>query len=389
MPEESPKSLPSEAGGEVLDLAQELIRRRSISPRDEGCQELLRERLQRLGFRVTPLYAAGVSNFYAEFGAGAPNLGLAGHTDVVPPGELSEWRSPPFEPTLRDGLLFGRGAADMKSSLAAMVVAAERFLADHPEPAGRLSFLITSDEEGEARFGTKRIVEHLRRYEIPLDYCVIGEPSSDHRLGDTLRHGRRGSLNGALTVRGVQGHVAYPQLAQNPIHSAAPFLKELVEEVFDQGNAHFPPTSLQISSIAAGAGAANVIPGQLKMDFNLRYSSEQTAAGLKARVAALQRKHRIEGALTWRLSGEPFLTPPGHLTQAVQAAVASELGIQCRLSTSGGTSDGRFIAPLGCEVVELGPVNASIHKVNECIAVADLAGLAKVYQRILSNLLAP
>lgn len=389
MPDKAPKPSNANAGGEALDLAQALIRRRSVSPQDDGCQDLLLERLRRLGFRSTVLHAAGVSNFYAEFGAGQPNLGFAGHTDVVPPGELSAWRSPPFEPTLRDGFLFGRGAADMKSSLAAMVVAAERFLADHPEPAGRLSFLITSDEEGEARFGTRRIVEHLRRYKIPLDYCVIGEPSSDHQLGDTLRHGRRGSLNGSLTVQGVQGHVAYPQLAQNPIHSAAPFLKELVEEVFDQGNAHFPPTSLQISSIAAGAGAANVIPGQLKMDFNLRYSSEQTAAGLMARIAALLQKHRIQGEPRWQLSGEPFLTPPGRLTQAVQAAVTAELGVQCRLSTSGGTSDGRFIAPLGGEVVEIGPVNATIHKVNECIAVADLDRLVRVYQRILTTLLAP
>ena len=389
MPNEAPKPLDSEAGGEAMELVQALIRRRSISPQDDGCQDLLLDRLRRLGFRATPLHAAGVSNFYAEFGAGRPSLAFAGHTDVVPPGELSEWRSPPFAPTVRDGFLFGRGAADMKSSLAAMVVATERFLADHPEPVGRLSFLVTSDEEGEARFGTRRIVEHLRRYKIPLDYCVIGEPSSGHRLGDTLRHGRRGSLNGALTVQGVQGHVAYPELAQNPIHSAAPFLKELVGEVFDQGNAHFPRTSLQISSIAAGAGAANVIPGQLKMDFNLRYSSEQTAAGLKARVAALLQKHRVEGTLRWQLSGEPFLTPPGRLTKAVQAAVAAELGVQCRLSTAGGTSDGRFIAPLGGEVVELGPVNSTIHKVNECIAIADLDGLVRVYQRILSNLLAP
>ena len=389
MPNEAPKPLDSEAGGEAMELVQALIRRRSISPQDDGCQDLLLDRLRRLGFRATPLHAAGVSNFYAEFGAGRPSLAFAGHTDVVPPGELSEWRSPPFAPTVRDGFLFGRGTADMKSSLAAMVVATERFLADHPEPAGRLSFLVTSDEEGEARFGTRRIVEHLRRYKIPLDYCVIGEPSSGHRLGDTLRHGRRGSLNGALTVQGIQGHVAYPELAQNPIHSAAPFLKELVGEVFDQGNAHFPRTSLQISSIAAGAGAANVIPGQLKMDFNLRYSSEQTAAGLKARVAALLQKHRVEGTLRWQLSGEPFLTPPGRLTKAVQAAVAAELGVQCRLSTAGGTSDGRFIAPLGGEVVELGPVNSTIHKVNECIAIADLDGLVRVYQRILLNLLAP
>ena len=389
MPNEAPEPLDSEAGGEAMELVQALIRRRSISPQDDGCQDLLLDRLRRLGFRATPLHAAGVSNFHAEFGAGRPSLAFAGHTDVVPPGELSEWRSPPFAPTVRDGFLFGRGAADMKSSLAAMVVATERFLADHPEPAGRLSFLVTSDEEGEARFGTRRIVQHLRRHKIPLDYCVIGEPSSGHRLGDTLRHGRRGSLNGALTVQGVQGHVAYPELAQNPIHSAAPFLEELVGEVFDQGNAHFPRTSLQISSIAAGAGAANVIPGQLKMDFNLRYSSEQTAAGLKARVAALLQKHRVEGTLRWQLSGEPFLTPPGRLTKAVQAAVAAELGVQCRLSTAGGTSDGRFIAPLGGEVVELGPVNSTIHKVNECIAIADLDGLVRVYQRILSNLLAP
>ena len=363
------------------------MRRPSVTPQDAGCQALLVERLQRLGFAITVLDAGGVSNFYAELGAGRPCLAFAGHTDVVPPGDLATWRSPPFEPTIRDGLLFGRGAADMKASLAAMMVATERFLAAQPTPAGRIAFLVTSDEEGEARHGTRRIVEHLRNRGIGLDYCIVGEPSSSGALGDTLRNGRRGSLTGALAIQGVQGHVAYPDAARNPIHLAAPFLKALTEEAFDQGNAHYPPTSLQVANISAGAGAVNVIPGELSMDFNIRYSTEQTADGLKARIAALVKRHGLDARLHWHLSGEPFLTAPGHLTDAVRRAVFRELGRDCALSTAGGTSDGRFIAPLGCEVVEFGPINATIHKVDECVAVADLEPLARVYERILADLL--
>ena len=373
----------------VLDLTQALIRCPSVTPEDAGCQALLIERLERLRFAVTNLDAGGVSNFYAEWGSGRPCLAFAGHTDVVPPGDLPAWRSPPFEPVVRDGLLFGRGAADMKGSLAAMMVAVERFLARQPAPAGRIAFLITSDEEGEARHGTRHIVEHLRGRGIGLDYCIVGEPSSSEALGDTLRNGRRGSLTGTLSVRGVQGHVAYPDAARNPIHEAAPFLKALIEEAFDQGNAHYPPTSLQVANIRAGAGAVNVIPGELAMDFNIRYSTEQTADGLKARIAALVERHGLDAALNWHLSGEPFLTEPGRLTACVRKAVLDELGLDCALSTSGGTSDGRFIAPLGCELVELGPVNATIHKIDECVAVADLDRLARVYERVLADLLKP
>ena len=373
--------------GAVLELTQALISRPSVTPEDAGCQALLSERLERLGFSVTNLDAEGVSNFFAELGAGHPCLAFAGHTDVVPPGDAAAWRSPPFEPVVRDGQLFGRGAADMKGSLAAMIVAVERFLASRPTPVGRIAFLITSDEEGEARHGTRHIVEHLRGRNIGLDYCIVGEPSSSTALGDTLRNGRRGSLTGTLTVRGVQGHVAYPDAARNPIHEAAPFLKALSEEAFDQGNAHYPPTSLQVANIRAGAGAVNVIPAELVMDFNIRYSTEQTADGLKERIARLVERHGLDAALRWHLSGEPFLTVPGRLTASVRQAVFDELGLDCALSTSGGTSDGRFIAPLGCELVELGPVNATIHKVDECVAVADLDPLARVYERVLRDLL--
>ena len=400
------------AGGEVLQLAQALIGRPSVTPEDGGCQDLLTARLKAQGFAVTRLDAGGVRNFHAVRGEGEPCFAFAGHTDVVPPGDLGDWRTPPFEPTVEDGCLYGRGAADMKGGLAAMIVAAERFLAKHPEPCGRLAFLVTSDEEGEAEFGTKHIVAQLggrapqtggaegrtttgRRGDEQHwagggrapDYCIIGEPSSSGQLGDVARNGRRGSLNGSLRVRGVQGHVAYPHLARNPIHLAAPFLKDLTALALDQGNAHYPPSSLQVSNISAGAGASNVIPGELRLDFNIRYSTEQTAAGLQKRIADLLDGHGLEGTLRWRLSGAPFLTPPGRLTEAVQQAVVEELDVRCRLSTSGGTSDGRFLAPLGCDVVELGPVNASIHKANECVAVVDLERLAKVYERVLELLL--
>ncbi len=373
----------------VLELTRALIERPSVTPDDAGCQELLAARLERLGFAVTKLDKEDVKNLVAEIGNGPPNVAFAGHTDVVPPGELGQWQSSPFEPATRDGYLFGRGTADMKSSLAAMVVATERFLARHPEPAGRLAFLVTSDEEGAAEFGTRHIVQQLRNTGRAPDLCIVGEPSSTAVLGDTVRNGRRGSLNGRLAVHGVQGHVAYPDLAVNPIHQVAPFLSALLGREFDRGNAHYPPTRVQVSNIAAGAGAANVIPAELTLDFNFRYSNEQTANGLKSIVDGLLAEHGVDATLSWQLSGEPFLTPPGRLTGVVQAAVRDELGVDCRLSTSGGTSDGRFIAPLGCEVVELGPVNATIHKVNECVAVADLDRLAGVYRRILEVLLAP
>ncbi len=373
----------------VLDLARALIERPSVTPDDQGCQELLRERLGRIGFKATLLNKENVANLLAEYGSGPLIVAFAGHTDVVPPGDAAQWRSPPFAPRIRNGRLYGRGAADMKSSLAAMVVAAERFLARHPKPGGRLWFLITSDEEGVAEFGTRHIAAHLRRTNRIPDFCIVGEPSSTSVLGDVVRNGRRGSLNGRLRVRGIQGHVAYPDLADNPIHRAAPFLDELFSHQFDRGNEHYPPTRLQASNIAAGTGASNVIPGELTLDFNIRYSTEQTASGLQAVVADLLDKHGFDGLLEWHLSGEPFLTPPGRLTDVVRAAIRDELGIECQLSTSGGTSDGRFIAPLGTEVVELGPVNATIHKMNECIAIADLEPLAAVYEHVLETLLAP
>lgn len=379
----------SPAVNPVLELTRELIARASVTPDDAGCQELLAGRLERLGFVVTTLDREGVSNFVAEIGGGAQNFAFAGHTDVVPPGELGQWQSPPFEPTIRDGYLFGRGAADMKSSLAAMVVATERFLDRHPRPAGRLAFLITSDEEGPAEFGTRHIVEYLQSAGRMPELCIIGEPSSTAVLGDTARNGRRGSLNGRLTVHGVQGHVAYPELAANPIHAATPFLSALLGREFDRGNAHYPPTRVQLSNIAAGTGAANVIPAKLTLDFNFRYSNEQTASGLQSIVEDLLAEQGVDGTLDWQLAGEPFLTPPRRLTGVVQGAIRDELGVDCELSTSGGTSDGRFIAPLGCEVVELGPVNSTIHKVNECVAVTDLERLAGVYERILEELLAP
>ncbi len=371
----------------VLELARALIARASVTPDDAGCQELLAGRLADLGFAIETLDRNGVRNFVARFGGGSPSVAFAGHTDVVPPGETGQWQSPPFEPTVRDGYLFGRGAADMKSSLAAMVVATERFLDRRPQPAGRLAFLITSDEEGPAEFGTRHIVRQLERTGDMPELCVIGEPSSTAVLGDTVRNGRRGSLNARLTVHGVQGHVAYPDLAVNPIHSVTPFLSALLGREFDRGNAHYPPTRVQVSNIAAGTGAANVIPAEATLDFNFRYSNEQTANGLKSIVEGLLAEHGVDATLDWQHSGEPFLTPPGRLTEAVQGAIRDELGVDCELSTSGGTSDGRFIAPSGCEVVELGPVNATIHKVNECVAVADLEPLARVYERILERLL--
>ncbi len=368
----------------ALALTEALIREPSITPEDAGCQALMMARLEALGFRVTRLDQEEVRNFYAEYGAGEPLLALAGHTDVVPPGDLDAWRTDPFEPVLHDGFLYGRGAADMKTSLAAMIVATERFIEAHPQPVGRLAFLITSDEEGEARHGTRHIAAQLQQAGITPDYCVVGEPSSDRQLGDRIRNGRRGSLNASLRVRGVQGHVAYPQSARNPIHEAAPFLASLATHHYDSGNAHYPPTSLQISSVRAGAGATNIIPGALRAEFNFRYSTEQTAEKLRQTVADLIDRHGLDASIDWHLSGEPFFTPPGPFINRVCAAIAEETGQTPRLSTSGGTSDGRFIAPLGCEVVEVGPVAATIHKVNECVRVADIDRLCGIYLRILT-----
>jgi len=371
----------------VLDLSRALIARPSVTPDDAGCQALLAERLGALGFTCRDMPFAEVSNLWAVRGDEGPLFVFAGHTDVVPTGPLERWASPPFEPTIRDGFLYGRGAADMKSSLAAMLVATERFLAVRPDHAGRIAFLITSDEEGPARHGTRAVVDALTAAGERLDYCVVGEPSSDQALGDTVRVGRRGSLNGLLTVHGIQGHVAYPQLADNPIHRLAPALAELAATRWDDGNAHFPPTSFQASNVAAGTGAGNVIPGELTLEFNFRFCTEQTAAGLQDRVVEILDRHGLRYDLDWALSGEPFLTSGGPLVEAVSASIRSVTGLDTELSTSGGTSDGRFIAPTGCQVVEIGPCNATIHKVDERVALTELEPLAEIYQGILDRLL--
>lgn len=373
---------------DILDLSCELIRRPSVSPDDQGCLELIATRLAPLGFRIEPLNFGPVSNLWARRGDSGPVLCFAGHTDVVPTGPREEWLADPFEPTQRGGLLFGRGAADMKTALAAMVVAAERFVAAHPTHAGSLAFLLTSDEEGPSIDGTRRVIEVLEARGEKIRWCVVGEPTSSSEFADTLKIGRRGSLSGRLTVHGVQGHIAYPQLARNPLHDFAPALAELVARHWDAGNAWFQPTSFQVSNLNAGTGAPNVIPGELKARFNLRFSTEQTVASLQREVTSLLDRHGLDYTLEWFVSGLPFLTPPGELTAAVAAAVADVTGRQPEMSTTGGTSDGRFIAPTGAQVVEVGVVNASIHKVNEHVRIADLEPLARVYERIMTRLLA-
>lgn len=371
---------------DTLELARQLINRASVTPEDAGCQALLAERLSALGFRIEHMPFAEVSNLWAEIGSHGPLLVFAGHTDVVPPGPEANWRSEPFLATEADGYLYGRGAADMKSSLAAMVTACERFLANN-QPQGRIGFLITSDEEGVAVNGTRKVMERLLQRGVQIDYCVVGEPSSSEALGDVIKVGRRGSLSARLTVRGIEGHVAYPHLASNPIHLALPALTRLVSEQWDNGNEEFPPTSLQISNFHAGVGANNVIPGQLTVDFNLRYSTELDAATIKQRVADILDTANMDYALDWHLSGEPFLTRPGELRSAMLAAIRSVTGREAECSTAGGTSDGRFIAPTGAQVAELGPCNATIHKVNECIRIADLEPLSEIYEQIIARLL--
>ncbi|HEY6451254.1 MAG TPA: succinyl-diaminopimelate desuccinylase [Steroidobacteraceae bacterium] len=371
----------------TLQLTQELIARASVTPADEGCQELLAGRLAHIGFVVEKLRYGSVENFWARHGGAGPVLCFAGHTDVVPTGPLEEWRSDPFTPTIRDGVLYGRGAADMKSGLAAMVTAAEEFIGAQPAHRGAVAFLITSDEEGPSVDGTRRVVETLRERGEHIDWCIVGEPSSEHSIGDTIKIGRRGSLSGRLTVHGVQGHIAYPQLAENPVHSFAPALAELASRVWDQGNEHFQPTSFQVSNLTAGTGAPNVIPGELKARFNLRYSPVQTLEALKRSVEEILTRHGVRYTLEWYVSGEPFYTPPGTLSGAVSEAVRAVTGAPPLLSTGGGTSDGRFIAPLGAQVVELGVINASIHKVNESVRVADIETLRAMYLGSLRNLL--
>jgi succinyl-diaminopimelate desuccinylase len=372
---------------ETLSLTRELIARASVTPADNGCQELMSSRLQAAGFSIEKMPFGNVENFWARRGATAPVLCFAGHTDVVPTGPLEEWRSDPFKPTIADGRLYGRGAADMKSGLAAMVTACETFVRNHPDHRGSIAFLITSDEEGPSVDGTKRVVEVLKARGERIDWCVVGEPSSEALVGDTIKIGRRGSFSGRLTVHGVQGHIAYPQLAQNPVHLFAPALVELISHVWDQGNAHFQPTSFQISNISAGTGAPNVIPGELKARFNLRYSPEQDQERLRETVEGILNKHKVRYSIEWYVSGEPFYTAPGILSDAVSAAVQEVAGIKPRLTTGGGTSDGRFIATMGAQVVELGVINASIHKVNESVAIEEVDALHDMYVRLLEKLL--
>jgi succinyl-diaminopimelate desuccinylase len=373
---------------DTLQLTQELMARASVSPSDGGCQALMIDRLKAIGFSVESLRFGPVDNFWATRGHGSPVFCFAGHTDVVPSGPLDEWHSDPFVPVIRDGLLYGRGAADMKSGLAAMITASEEFVARHPAHRGTIAFLITSDEEGPSVDGTRRVVEVLREREQRIDWCLVGEPSSEDALGDTIKIGRRGSLSGRLTVHGVQGHIAYPQFADNPVHAVAPALAELATRVWDRGNEHFQPTTFQVSNISAGTGAPNVIPGELKARFNLRFSTEQTVEGLKTTVEDLLRRHQVKHSLDWFISGYPFLTVPGQLSQAASRAVQEQLNVTPKLSTGGGTSDGRFIAPLGAQVIELGVVNQTIHKVNECVRVADIERLHGLYCRTLELLLA-
>ncbi|MCO7260863.1 succinyl-diaminopimelate desuccinylase [Dickeya zeae] len=371
----------------VIELAQQLIKRPSLSPDDAGCQALMIERLKAIGFVIEAMDFGDTQNFWAWRGQGK-TLAFAGHTDVVPVGNQSQWQTPPFEPTIRDGMLFGRGAADMKGSLAAMVVAAERFVTAHPNHQGRLAFLITSDEEASAVNGTVKVVEALMARQERLDYCLVGEPSSTERVGDVVKNGRRGSITANLRVHGVQGHVAYPHLADNPVHRAMSALNELVETVWDQGNEFFPPTSMQIANINAGTGSNNVIPGELFVQFNFRFSTELTDELIKEQVKALLDSHQLNYTLEWQLSGHPFLTGRGELVDAVVNAVEHYSEITPQLLTTGGTSDGRFIARMGTQVVELGPVNATIHKVNECVSAADLQLLSRMYQRIMEQLIA-
>lgn len=371
----------------TLELTEDLMRRPSVTPADEGCQDVIAKRLERIGFKVERLRYGVVDNLWARRGTGSPVLCLAGHTDVVPTGPVEEWRSDPFKPTLRDGLLYGRGAADMKSGLAAMVTAAEAFVAACPAHRGTLAFLITSDEEGPSVDGTKRVVETLIGRGQAIDWCVVGEPSSEQQLGDTIKIGRRGSLSGRLTVHGVQGHVAYPLLADNPVHRFAPALTELATRVWDQGSEHFQPTGFQVSNLNAGTGAPNVIPGELKARFNLRYNPVQTLDGLKRTVEEILDRHQLKYTLEWFVSGEPFYTPPGTLSAAATAAIRDVTGRDAVLSTGGGTSDGRFIAPMGAQVIELGVCNSTIHKINECVRVEDLAALHSIYVEALKLLL--
>jgi len=371
----------------VLEKTRALIARPSVTPEDAGCLDLIASWLIPLGFGIERIDAGGVSNLWARRGTGGKLICFAGHTDVVPTGPLEQWTSPPFAPTVRDGFLYGRGAADMKSSIAACVVAMERLVKRRPISADSLALLLTSDEEGDAVDGTVRVVEALRARNEAIDYCIVGEPTCVSRLGDTMKNGRRGSLSATLIVHGVQGHVAYPQLVKNPVHLAAPALAELAASTWDAGNEYFPPTSFQISNAHAGTGAGNVVPGSFEIMFNFRFSTASTVEGLQSRVHALLDRHGLEYDIRWTLGARPFLTPRGDLCAALTDAVATEIGVETELSTTGGTSDGRFIADICPQLVEFGPVNASIHKVDECIAVADLDPLARIYEQTFDRLM--
>ncbi|MEZ8027961.1 succinyl-diaminopimelate desuccinylase [Enterovibrio norvegicus] len=372
----------------VLSLAKDLIGRPSVTPIDEGCQELMISRLEAIGFSIERLVFEDTTNLWARRGTEAPLFAFAGHTDVVPSGPVEQWHTPPFEPTVIDGYLHGRGAADMKGSLAAMVIAAERFVAENPDHKGSIAFLITSDEEGPFINGTTRVVDTLVERNEIIDMCIVGEPSSTRAVGDVVKNGRRGSITGDVIIKGIQGHVAYPQLARNPIHQALPALAELAATQWDQGNAYFPPTSFQIPNVASGTGASNVIPGDFHVQFNLRFSTESTVDDIKSRIHSVLDAHGLEYDLAWTFSGHPFLTDTGTLLDAVVKAVDEVNHQKPELLTTGGTSDGRFIAQMGTQVIELGPVNATIHKVNECVKIADLEKLTDMYQKVLEKALA-
>ncbi|PCJ13375.1 MAG: succinyl-diaminopimelate desuccinylase [Gammaproteobacteria bacterium] len=372
---------------DTLALSRDLIQRPSVTPKDEGCQALMIERLEAIGFTVKKLRFGDVDNFWATHGQSQPRLVFAGHTDVVPTGDVDEWTDPPFDALVKDGFLYGRGSADMKGSLAAMVTACERFVKHNPNHQGTIGFLITSDEEGPATNGTVKVVQYLQDNNIPMDWCIVGEPSSTEHPGDIIKNGRRGSLGAVMTIQGKQGHVAYPHLAKNPIHLAAPALAELSQQTWDQGNEYFPPTSFQISNIHSGTGATNVIPGKIEVVFNFRFSTESDQASLEARTNKILDQHGLDYHIEWNLSGLPFLTEPGELVKAAQHAIKKTNGISTELSTAGGTSDGRFIAPTGTQVIEIGPVNSTIHQVDECVKVTDLGEVSSIYEIMLEQLL--
>ncbi|MBL4608113.1 MAG: succinyl-diaminopimelate desuccinylase [Pseudomonadales bacterium] len=376
------------ATASTLALSKDLMARPSVTPDDHGCQELIISRLEKIGFKIERLRFGDVDNFWARRGSAEPVLAFAGHTDVVPTGDETNWSTPPFTPTEKDGMLYGRGAADMKGSLAAMVTACERFVAKHPNHQGSIAFLITSDEEGIATHGTVKVIEHLEARKEKIQFCIVGEPSSTHQLGDIVKNGRRGSLGAKMTVRGIQGHVAYPHLADNPIHKAAPALVELTQTHWDEGNEFFPATTFQISNINSGTGATNVIPGDMEVVFNLRFSTALTPENIQQRVCEILNKHSLDYHIDWNLSGLPFLTDTGPLLEATQKAIKTITGRTTELSTAGGTSDGRFIAPTGTQVIELGPCNATIHKVDESVEIKALGELSLVYEEIMRELFA-